>query len=285
MVLSLEQILKQAAEASTDPMMVLSSTRNISYMNGAAAREMNLSMRGSDQKNLFSAEEWARFDSMAQGSIHRAEWSKRDKFYLMKAIKIADPTNPSGYHLKIEFSNPDQVQKELIRLQTAAYIDSLTGLFNRRYMNEKGEERYRSSMQKDKHCTVFVMDADGFKRINDQYGHEKGDVVIAGLASVIKAELRRNAIEYAVRLGGDEFVGIMDYNFEEALAKTQVIRKKIQESVFFEGQPSITISAGIVSTGRLGQKPSDLSRMVHYADLGLLKAKDEGKNRTVEYSP
>ena len=165
------------------------------------------------------------------------------------------------------------------RYRRLSLTDSLTGLFNSRYLQERlaaeldRAERYRRPF------ALLVLDCDNFKCINDTYGHLEGDKVLQMLASVIGQCLRRS--DSAYRYGGEEFVVLMpEVNGEAAYALAERLRANFAESevVTDDGQPvRCTISIGVAEyvLGDCGVS------LIRRADEASYKAKQRGKNCVV----
>ena len=161
-------------------------------------------------------------------------------------------------------------EKAQIKLIDLAYRDSLTGAFNRLALKQDFPK-----MQKDHQVLSMVLvDIDHFKKINDKYGHEMGDIVLNQLIILFKTVLPD---EYVYRLGGEEFALLIpaqqDYAYKEMVEILQLVEKHPFGTK--EEKLSITISAG-VSDLRI-----ELSDILRAADKQLYRAKDAGRNQVV----
>lgn len=157
--------------------------------------------------------------------------------------------------------------------------DSLTGLFNRKHMSEILNlqiERFRRNQIPFSLC---IADIDYFKKINDNYGHPVGDIVLTRAGKIFREILR--TIDFAGRYGGEEFIIILDETEEQqAIHTANRIRKAFEEcEIFTEGiQIKFTISIGIATIFNLKEtEDSFISR----ADKALYEAKSQGRNRVV----
>jgi diguanylate cyclase (GGDEF)-like protein len=161
------------------------------------------------------------------------------------------------------------------RVRQLAYIDGLTGIFNRRFfelrMNEEIEraKRFRSGM------AVIMIDIDHFKRLNDEFGHLLGDEVLRQVSSIFSQHLRK--IDVVCRYGGEEFVVVLSQtDAEHAFTVAEKLRKVV-EGWQFPGVPrTVTISAGAATFPEHG---SERDQLVKAADRGLYMAKQSGRNR------
>lgn len=170
----------------------------------------------------------------------------------------------------------DQLKQQSIR-------DSLTGLFNRRFMEETLEREMLRANQQNSAVSVIAIDLDHFKRFNDAFGHEGGDLVLRELGLLLRKQC--NASEIACRLGGEEFLLILpEYSVRQAASKAEAIRHKIESlDLALAGQPlgKITASFGIAAYPVHG---STYSTVCKAADAALYDAKNNGRN-CVEVAP
>lgn len=160
-----------------------------------------------------------------------------------------------------------------------AMRDALTGLYNRRYMDEQLTRSIHESEQDGSPLSLAIVDADFFKRINDQLSHEVGDDVLCTLASVLLTAA--SPISTVCRLGGEEFVVIMPrVTASEAIAHCEVLRRAVAEYDWspLTGTLPLTVSIGVatVDGGRTTQ-----SAMLSDADRNLYAAKRSGRNRVM----
>ena len=153
--------------------------------------------------------------------------------------------------------------------------DALTGICNRRCLEDKLEEYLTLAKRYNRPLSVIMFDIDFFKHINDSYGHDVGDKVLKTIANIVSSNIR--ATDILARYGGEEFVIIApETTLEDAKALAEKLRKKIENFLFEEGF-SITCSFGISSLNQEDTKETILKRV----DEALYKAKREGRNRVV----
>jgi diguanylate cyclase (GGDEF)-like protein len=166
-----------------------------------------------------------------------------------------------------------------IRLST---VDSLTDLYNRAFFfNAVDHEIQRGRRYRRGFC-LLMMDLDGLKSINDRYGHYEGDVILKGVAQLIRAALR--GIDIAARYGGDEFVAMLPETDQDgAYVVAEKIRQMASELVIETGghQISTSLSIGVVSYPEDGQTADEL---MIAADEAMYSSKRLGKNRVVGYA-
>jgi len=161
--------------------------------------------------------------------------------------------------------------------------DGMTGLYNRRFLEEFIEKLMSQVKREQKTYSVLMLDIDYFKSINDTYGHDTGDKVIIKVGELLKETIRES--DLAIRYGGEEFV-LMLYNADEN--GTQKVAKNIHEQfsqiMFDVGHgKSIqkTISIGIANFPNDGDT---IAGCIKLADTALYKAKTTGRNKIVTYS-
>ena len=162
-------------------------------------------------------------------------------------------------------------------LKDSSLKDSLTGLYNRRYLDEFIDEIHDSS----KVFSILMIDIDYFKQINDKYGHDIGDNVLKGISEVLRSNIKGS--DLAIRFGGEEFL-ILLFNItaQNAIKKADEIRIEFSKKIFKsnEGDFSKTLSIGI------SHYPSQSDTIWHnikYADVALYEAKNSGRNKVIEF--
>jgi diguanylate cyclase (GGDEF)-like protein len=163
------------------------------------------------------------------------------------------------------------------RHKTAALIDPLTGISNRRAFLQDGEVQLRRQATDPRPIAVMLLDLDNFKSINDRFGHAVGDRVLQVFAQVAGNCMRR--VDLFGRLGGEEFAAfLVDATREKAMMVAEEIRSSFAKATQqVEGRPVIaTVSIGIVISY---DAVLDLSALLAQADHALYRAKDNGRNR------
>src|SRR5437868_15342353 len=161
------------------------------------------------------------------------------------------------------------------RVRQLAYIDGLTGIFNRRFFELRISEEFERSRRFQNGMAVIMVDIDHFKRLNDEFGHLLGDEVLRQVSSIFHQQLRK--IDVVCRYGGEEFAILLSQtNLQHAVAVAEKLRRLV-ETWQFPGVPRpVTISAGAATYPDHGTTRDDL---VKAADAGLYAAKQAGRNR------
>jgi diguanylate cyclase (GGDEF)-like protein len=165
----------------------------------------------------------------------------------------------------------------LAQLDSKARRDHLTGLFNRMAFEEITLHEWNRHQRTSSHFAYLALDIDHFKSVNDTYGHDSGDIVLAETAARIAGAVRR--VDVAARVGGEEFsVFLPDTNLDEAMVVAERIRLAIHSEPIMLGDIplSITISGGIAL---VNTEDASVSNTAARADKALYDAKHQGRNR------
>lgn len=166
-----------------------------------------------------------------------------------------------------------------------ALTDALTGLYNNRYFMQMFPHELIRARRYMKPVSLIMIDVDNFKKLNDTYGHPKGDQVLASLGKILSGALR--AADFSFRYGGEEFVAILP---ETRLEGAFLVAESLREKIFREitpllgqnGDHVVSVSLGVASYPSDGSTTEEL---LSHADACLYKAKNQGKNRVYWESP
>ena len=200
----------------------------------------------------------------------------------LQATDEAPQLNASELSFKTTFAAQVGLSIANIRLRdalrTQSVRDALTGLYNRRYLEEVLEREVRRAARAAQSLGVLMIDLDHFKTFNDAYGHDAGDVVLretgAALARGIRAE------DFVCRFGGEEFVVILPTaNLESACARAERLRLKMKElTMLHQGRSMgmLTVSIGVAVFPEHGMSPKELMTA---ADAALYEAKHRGRDQ------
>jgi diguanylate cyclase (GGDEF)-like protein len=165
-----------------------------------------------------------------------------------------------------------RMQAERSLLKRYALTDSLTGLPNRLAFETTLERDYTLSLRTRQPLSLIMLDLDRFKRVNDTYGHNRGDAVLAQLAKVLQSVIRGS--DHPARWGGEEFVIVLPNSTAmEAAVLAERIRKAVEKEDFQVG--ALTVSLGVAQLEEI-DSPLSLARR---ADEALYRAKEAGRNR------
>lgn len=182
----------------------------------------------------------------------------------------------------LTMANQAAVVIEKARLYNLATIDGLTGLVVRRHFQSKIEEEFRRARRYNKPLSYLMTDIDHFKKFNDTYGHQIGDMVLREVAAIVRKSVRDTDI--AARYGGEEFCVILPETEEDgAMQFAERLRQSVQDAVFTcsSGDLKVTISVGVSSIPK--NNPDNATEMIKLADDALYVCKENGRNR-VEFA-
>lgn len=161
------------------------------------------------------------------------------------------------------------------RVKQLAYLDGLTGIFNRRFFELRIMEEVERARRYSTSMAVIMADIDQFKRLNDEFGHLLGDEVLRQVSSIFHQQLRKTDV--VCRYGGEEFALLLTQtNVDQAFAVAEKLRRIIEKWQFPGVPRAITISAGVAAFPLHGKNRDELVRA---ADSGLYLAKQAGRNR------
>ncbi len=170
-----------------------------------------------------------------------------------------------------------RLEDKLTQVETLAIIDSLTGLFNRRRFESILSVEFKRAARYQTSLSCLMIDIDHFKKVNDTYGHQGGDIVLREIVQLIQENIRE--VDTAARWGGEEFV-VLSPNTAKENAKLSAARilKAVSEHTFTGlGQQQITVSIGIA--GMPDPAMDSKEKLLHAADLAMYEAKKNGRNR------
>ena len=169
----------------------------------------------------------------------------------------------------------DALRRSEALLREQATRDHLTGLYNRRYLEETLERELRRAARKHLSLGVIIADVDDFKRFNDTYGHATGDAILCELGSLLCKHVR--AEDVPSRYGGDEFIIVLpEASLEVTCKRAEFIRENIHHlPIQFEGQflEAVTVSLGVAAFPNHGATSAAILKA---ADRALYRAKREG---------
>ncbi len=223
--------------------------------------------------------------------------------YFLIRLKMIDAQQPNVHSLSARVDKLQQeiamrraaearLQESLIELERAkkqleqlATIDSLTGIPNRRSIDDTLQREWLKAMRNSEPLAVMMIDIDHFKNYNDYYGHQAGDTCLKQVAHAIRSSLRRST-DYVGRYGGEEFIVLLTHSDWD---KAKKMAEKICESVRQLNLPHlasptaeiVTISAGI--NVMIPSPKLSLSSLIQQADEALYQAKHSGRNQFVLY--
>ncbi len=159
-----------------------------------------------------------------------------------------------------------------------ASTDGLTGLLNYRSFQERLQHEFERSRRYGSNLSLILVDIDNFKQVNDSYGHQQGDIVLRGIATILKRWSRE--VDILARYGGEEFVMILpETNLENAYQVAERIRREAEGHIFElpNAKVKVTVSLGVASYPHHGITSKDM--LIEGADDAMYRAKKMGKNK------
>ena len=234
-------------------------------------------LKGGDQPPEFYREMW---ETIAAGREWQGEFHNRSKHgrLFWEKTYISPIKNSSGVITSFVAVKEDVTERKLLQEQLAhmAHFDSLTGLPNRALFFDRTSQAIALARREERRCGVMFIDLDGFKDINDTYGHETGDQLLCLVAENIRSILRES--DSVARMGGDEFTVIL------ATLKERKDAAHVAENILARlSQPMIIGSAECRIGASIGisifpDDADDAERLLHGADTAMYEVKRSGKN-------
>jgi len=161
------------------------------------------------------------------------------------------------------------------RIEGLTYLDYLTSLWNRRYLFEEGKILYAKLRRIGAPLCLAMIDLDHFKRVNDTFGHDVGDLVLQQTAGLLRGHFGDDAI--VARLGGEEFCALFRLGEENPLQRLEAFRNAVSSTPFRHGAQHFSVTVSIGATSEAGES---LEQMISVADKELYLSKMTGRNRT-----
>lgn len=195
-----------------------------------------------------------------------------------RALHTADEVAIARKQVLTAEQRIEQLKGELELVSKLVHEDQLTGALNRRGLDDALAREAARAERKGSPLCIALIDIDNFKKINDSYGHQVGDVVLVHLVSIIKETIRSN--DLIGRYGGEEFLLLLpDSRIDEATAVTARLQRELAHKSVSWGnkQLQVTFSAG-VATRQAGESDAAL---IQRADQALYEAKRVGKDRII----
>lgn len=216
-------------------------------------------------------------------------------------VKIKDLHSTNGTFLNNKKLNPDKIYtlknndllklgslifkfisgknieaQSALKIREQIYTDSLCQIYNRKFIEEKGNELFLRCAGQNRPLSLILMDIDHFKKINDQYTHLGGDFILFSLASIIQKWIRQ--LDYLCRMGGEEFAILTESSLDSAALLAEKIQENISKETFeFEGYYiRTTLSIGVTEIKKEDTEWKDIYKR---ADKALYLSKNQGRNK------
>lgn len=211
-------------------------------------------------------------------------YSYDDQHFEIRIRRLKGRTQSFGTGYTLLIHDITRTVRLMDKLEIQATVDPLTSVYNRRQWMNLASRELEIHRRSTSPCALIIFDLDHFKKINDGCGHLFGDEVLKAVAATVKKELRIS--EIFGRYGGEEFcVFCPQTDLEAGRLVAERIRRSIEDLNLSSGGVSVPVTAslGIYSPG-----PGDvlsIDSCLNYADMALYRAKNEGRNRSVCYTP
>lgn len=283
--------LSTVVEQSPSAIVITDPNGSIEYCNPSFTRVSGYSfdeVKGKNPRLLQSGqtpvETYAQmWKTLLSGKTWRGELvnlRKDGELYWEETVitPIQNAAGKTTYYVSIkeDITARKLAERELERLATT---DSLTGLLNRRSFFAKAEKLYERSLHEPYELAVLMMDIDHFKKINDLYGHQAGDMVLHGVANCLLKNLRPTDV--IARYGGEEFVVMLPrIPFATLLLLTDRLNATIRETSFTHNDTKIVVTISI-GASILTRDSTSLEELLSQADKALYQAKQNGRDRAV----
>lgn len=203
-------------------------------------------------------------------------------FIFMQSVVLARRYSRAFVRIAELFREKTKLEGTTLTLQSLSYLDPLTGIANRRRLDEYLDTEWRRAAREKTPISMILMDIDFFKKYNDRYGHLAGDGVLKRIARALESSVHRPA-DLVARYGGEEFAVILpNTELPGAEALSENIRKKILELKIPSAEKSVSeyVSVSLGCTSFLPNSSEKPRVLVEYADRALYRAKEGGRNRT-----
>jgi two-component system, cell cycle response regulator len=197
--------------------------------------------------------------------------------YLTKPFDAGELVARVKVQLKIK-SLQDELKKANELLKKLTNIDHLTNLFNRRYLAEILDGEFFRARRNAEYLSLIILDIDYFKKVNDNYGHQNGDIVLATVAGLAQGQLR--AYDSAARYGGEEFVLVIPGTpIEGAVLVAERLRQAVLDYSFPAPMDDLTVTISLGVATYPSAMVESVDALFRQADEALYRAKQNGRNR------
>ncbi len=220
-------------------------------------------------------------DLVEQGHWHGELWNRHkngDVYPVMQTISaVRDDQGSTRQYLAL-YTDITLLKEHEQKLERSAHYDALTSLPNRVLLTDRLNQGMIQARRREQQLAVAFLDLDGFKAINDNYGHESGDQLLITLATRMKLALREG--DTLARLGGDEFVAVLaDIGDIEASVRMLTRLLAAAAEPVQSGDTTLQVSASLGVTFYPQEEDIDADQLIRQADQAMYQAKQSGKNR------
>ena len=196
---------------------------------------------------------------------------------LLNITAVRDASGKTRQYVSL-FSDISSIKEHQRQLERIAHFDPLTQLPNRLLLNDRMRQAMAQALRREQQFVVAYLDLDGFKEVNDRYGHSVGDQLLISLSAALNDTLREG--DTLARIGGDEFVAVLiDVKGIESCTPTIKRLLEVAASTYQAGREHLRVSASIGVTIYPQEQEIDASQLLQQADQAMYQAKMSGKNR------
>lgn len=290
-----QRLAASVFDHSHDGIIITDANNRIINVNAAFTRITGYSLEdviGKNPRMLKSGRQSSEhYQTLWQSLLQDDHWSgefwnrhKNGQIYAtLSSISVVKDPQGNIHHYIGLFSDITRLKQQQDDLERIAHFDPLTGIPNRVLLNDRIEQGLAHSRRSQTLLAVCYLDLDGFKPINDQYGHESGDLLLINVTKRIKECLR--AGDTLARIGGDEFVLLL-LGLNEVLECKSVLERILARVI----QPCLITGHNVSVSASLGltfypDDPSDAETLIRHADQAMYIAKQRGKNRYHIFDP
>ncbi|KAA8679607.1 sensor domain-containing diguanylate cyclase [Vibrio gigantis] len=288
--MSRQRIAAGVFENSKDGLIVLNSSNVITMVNPAITQLLGYHSDLLVGKTPFEVFSWQQFSSLMptirssldnygqwQGEVWEKSASGKLVPMFVKVNRVASDNEKDEFDMVLTLSDLSNV-KEMERLEHLAHHDALTGLANRAQLYKVMDDVVTSGHYSNQHFAVIYLDLDGFKEVNDNYGHDAGDEILKEVSSRLLSQVR--AGDLVARLSGDEFVLIIKQTNKVLLAKlAERLLDLIGQEVNYK-QRSLHVGASL-GIHLVDGTERDIDVILKVADEAMYQAKRKGKGQFV----
>ncbi len=288
--MSRQRIAAGVFENSKDGLIVLNSSNVITMVNPAITQLLGYHSDLLVGKTPFEVFSWQQFSSLMptirssldnygqwQGEVWEKSASGKLVPMFVKVNRVASDNEKDEFDMVLTLSDLSNV-KEMERLEHLAHHDALTGLANRAQLYKVMDDVVTSGHYSNQHFAVIYLDLDGFKEVNDNYGHDAGDEILKEVSSRLLSQVR--AGDLVARLSGDEFVLIIKQTNKVLLAKlAERLLDLIGQEVYYK-QRSLHVGASL-GIHLVDGTERDIDVILKVADQAMYQAKRKGKGQFV----
>ena len=288
--MSRQRIAAGVFENSKDGLIVLNSSNVITMVNPAITQLLGYHSDLLVGKTPFEVFSWQQFSSLMptirssldnygqwQGEVWEKSASGKLVPMFVKVNRVASDNEKDEFDMVLTLSDLSNV-KEMERLEHLAHHDALTGLANRAQLYKVMDDVVTAGHYSNQHFAVIYLDLDGFKEVNDNYGHDAGDEILKEVSSRLLSQVR--AGDLVARLSGDEFVLIIKQTNKVLLAKlAERLLDLIGQEVNYK-QRSLHVGASL-GIHLVDGTERDIDVILKVADEAMYQAKRKGKGQFV----